>query len=114
MDVLINESLKPTKEFITNFFQIESGYINTKHPDFLDCTTQTIMKQSGSSEKHQGFFEGLPKREQNEILLIEKMLVNYHNVVKKNVCDYIPKIIITLLVKRTTEECETVLIKNLY
>jgi dynamin 1-like protein len=42
------------------------------------------------------------------------MLVNYHNVVKKNICDYIPKIVITLLVKKTTEDCETVLIKNLY
>ena len=44
MDNLIKESLNPTKEFIKNFFLVESGYINTKHPDFLDCTTQTIMK----------------------------------------------------------------------
>lgn len=42
------------------------------------------------------------------------MLVNYHNVVKKNICDYIPKIIITLLVKKSIEDCETVLIKSLY
>ena len=42
------------------------------------------------------------------------MLINYHNVVKKNVCDYIPKIVITLLVKKSTDDCETVLIKTLY
>jgi dynamin 1-like protein len=42
------------------------------------------------------------------------MLINYHSVVKKNICDYIPKIVITLLVKKATEECETVLIRSLY
>jgi hypothetical protein len=59
------------------------------------------MRTNNPSEKYPVFFEGLPKREQNEILLIEKMLVNYHSVVKKNVCDYIPKIVITLLVKKS-------------
>ena len=102
MDGLVKECLYPTKEFIKDFFLIESGYINTKHPDFLDCTTQAIMKTNGHSEKFPSFFEGLPKREQNEILLIEKMLINYHSVVKKNICDYIPKIVITLLVKKAT------------
>lgn len=42
------------------------------------------------------------------------MLINYHNVVKKNICDYIPKIIITLLVRKTIDDCEGVLIRSLY
>lgn len=72
------------------------------------------MRTNNSSEKYPSFFDNLPKREQNEILLIEKMLINYHNVVKKNICDYIPKIIITLLVKKSIQDCETVLIRTLY
>lgn len=40
----------------------------------------------------------IPKREKNEIELIKKMLYNYFEVVKKNISDYIPKIILTLLV----------------
>lgn len=42
--------------------------------------------------------KGIPKRERNEIKLIKSMLFNYFEVVKKNMCDYIPKIILTLLV----------------
>lgn len=61
--------------FIWNFFEVETGYINTKHPDFLDSTNQTIMKDRMSTDsKHDSFLYNLPKWEQNEILLIEKML----------------------------------------
>lgn len=61
MSRVVKESLLPTKDFIRNFFLIETGYINTKHPDFLDCTTQTIMRTNNSSEKYPSFFENLPK-----------------------------------------------------
>lgn len=56
----------------------------------------------------------IPKREKNEINLIKNMLYNYFEVVKKNMCDYIPKIILTLLVQKTLSECSTVLIEQLY
>lgn len=42
------------------------------------------------------------------------MLFNYFEVVKKNVCDYIPKIIITLLFLKTFQMCQNVLIEELY
>ena len=56
----------------------------------------------------------IPKREKNEIELIKKMLYNYFEVVKKNISDYIPKIILTLLVQKTIKDCETELIEKLY
>lgn len=59
-------------------------------------------------------FNSLTKRERNEIELILDMLINYFDVVKKNVCDYVPKIIITLLVKKTIQQCDRVLISKLY
>jgi len=54
------------------------------------------------------------KRRWNEIELIKKMLYDYFEVVKKNICDYIPKIILTLLVSKTLKLCERVLIEKLY
>ena len=42
------------------------------------------------------------------------MLFNYFEVVKKNICDYIPKIILTLLVNESISNCEKVLIQKLY
>ncbi len=42
------------------------------------------------------------------------MLFNYFEVVKKNICDYIPKIILTMLVTKTIETCERELIERLY
>ena len=46
--------------------------------------------------------------------MIKKMLYDYFEVVKKNICDYIPKIILTLLVSKTLKLCERVLIEKLY
>lgn len=110
---LIQKRLEPTKHFIVSFFEIESGHINTKHPDFLDSATQAIL-HSEEQEEESEFIKSIPKREQNEINLIKNMLFNYFEVVKKNVCDYIPKIILTLLVQKTLNECTTVLIERLY
>lgn len=31
----INRSLKPTDQMIKNLIEIELGYINTNHPDFI-------------------------------------------------------------------------------
>ncbi len=39
VDSLIKRRLDPTKDFIEKFFEIESGFINTKHPDFLNSAT---------------------------------------------------------------------------
>ena len=42
----------------------------------------------------------LSRREQNEIKLIKKMIVSYFDVVKKTICDLVPKTIITMLVRK--------------
>ena len=72
------------------------------------------MENITESETAEFDFDALTKRERNEIELILDMLINYYDVVKKNVCDYIPKIIITLLVKKTISQCDRVLISKLY
>ncbi len=111
---LIKERLIPTKEFIHQFFEIETGYINTRHPDFLDSATRSIIKNNREEETDSEFQKKIGKRKFNEIELIKKMLFDYFEVVKKNVCDYIPKIILTLLVTKTLKMSERVLIERLY
>ena len=112
IEKLIQGKLEPTKEFISNFFEVESGFINTKHPDFLHNATESITQPRPREEKPKE--SSLPKREQNEIDLIKKMLHHYFEVVKKNVCDYVPKIVLTLLVAKTIKTCEHELILSLY
>ena len=48
---LINERLSPKKVFIQQFFEVETGYINTRHPDFLDAATKSIIKNNNDSER---------------------------------------------------------------
>lgn len=115
VDNLIGSRLIPAKEFINQFFEIEAGFINSKHPDFVSSATNSIKESvKGENEKHSESMRSISKRERNEIELIKQMLFNYFEVVKKNICDYIPKIIFTLLVGKTIEMCETEIIRSLY
>lgn len=115
IDKLITSRLLPTKEFISHFFEIEAGFINSKHPDFISSATNSINDSITKDEKKNSeALKAISRRERNEIDLIKQMLFNYFEVVKKNICDYIPKIIFTLLVGKTIEMCETEIISSLY
>ncbi|CAD8212258.1 unnamed protein product [Paramecium pentaurelia] len=54
------------------------------------------------------------KREQTEMDMIKDLIVSYFNLVKKNICDSIPKTIITFLVNQSRNLCERELIGVLY
>jgi hypothetical protein len=124
IDQLIISRLSPTKVFISEFFEIEAGFINTKHPDFINSATDSIVSSTKKEEKKvpgnivaddsQKSMKNIPKRERNEIDLIKQMIFNYFEVVKKNICDYIPKIVLTLLVKQTIDLCEREIVAVLY
>jgi len=115
IDRLVQERLTPTKEFINQFFDIEAGFINSKHPDFVSAATTSINESIRKEDRRQSeALKQISKRERNEIDLIKQMLLNYFDVVKKNVCDYIPKIIFTLLVGKTIDICEREIISALY
>ena len=126
IDQLILARLAPTKGFVSQFFEIETGFINTKHPDFINSATESIISSTrkedkrvngqtpGQPEALPAPIKNIPKRERNEIDLIKQMIFNYFEVVKKNICDYIPKIILTLLVRQTIETCEREIVGDLY
>ena len=81
----------------------------------MDSATNSIINSSHKDNENESeLLKKIPKRERNEIELIKQMLFNYFEVVKKNICDYIPKIILTLLVTKTVQNCEKELIATLY
>ena len=49
MEKLLTKSLSKTEEMIKNLIEIELGYINTNHPDFIDVIS--LVKQHPDSNK---------------------------------------------------------------
>lgn len=48
MQELLNKSLKKTEDMIRNIIEIQLGYINTNHPDFIDMIS--LVKTSSDSK----------------------------------------------------------------
>lgn len=51
MEKLLNKSLNKTEEMIRNLIEIELGYINTNHPDFIDVIS--LVKDHPENNKNQ-------------------------------------------------------------
>lgn len=51
MEKLLTKSLNKTEEMIKNLIEIELGYINTNHPDFIDVIS--LVKDHPDSNKNQ-------------------------------------------------------------
>ncbi|CAD8126124.1 unnamed protein product [Paramecium sonneborni] len=208
---LLNKCLRQTEEIISNLIDIELGYINTSHPDFVSGMDMVNKDEQRSSQQqvqlqkeksplqsenesnkffnfwpfknnkqtelydskldnlnkkrksninnekqqklqqieesqilqqqivinkivsvNQQYFVNDPKRqlpqvpntikitdrpskrEQTEMDMIKDLLISYFNLVKKNICDSVPKTIITFLVNQSRNFCERELIGLLY
>ena len=48
MEELLAKSLKKTEDMIKNIIEIELGYINTNHPDFIDVIS--LVKTSSDNK----------------------------------------------------------------
>lgn len=55
MEELLDECLKKTENMIKQLIEIEMGYINNNHPDFIDTLTkvQSNEKQGSQVEEEQ-------------------------------------------------------------
>jgi dynamin 1-like protein len=51
MEGLLLKSLSKTEEMIRNIIEIELGYINTNHPDFIDVIS--LVKNDGKKDKEE-------------------------------------------------------------
>lgn len=118
---ILGNCLMPSESMLTNIFRIEIGYINTRNPDFIRQREHLVMERNQNQftqkkevkpEDDGGFFSffGGSKEAKKESLLdsalpskdeigfIKGLISIYFNIVRKNLIDYVPKTVITLLV----------------
>ena len=119
MIATINQCLAPTNQMVKNIIQIELSFINSSHPDFLsDGTMKEEMQRHNEVDDVEVKLNcndlQFSEREIMEINIIRNLIVSYFNVVKKNICDVIPKTIVCFLVNKTKEISEYSMVEKLY
>ena len=118
---ILGSCMIPSESMLSNIFRIEIGYINTRNPEFIKLremlvaernSKQIHQKSKVKEEEEGGFFSffGSSKDEKKEnaydpclpsneeITFIKGLIGIYFNIVRKNLIDYVPKIVITMLV----------------
>lgn len=134
IEVVINlliECQTPVKDMITTMIGIEKGYINTNHPDFLkdkakwrekilkhhiDSTPQKIKSPDTNVKmEYPPNIIDNPIFNDNTLLeLLREMIYSYFSIVKKNIKDRVPKIIMHFMVNESKHRIQSELIKKLY
>lgn len=73
MEQVLDQCLTPTNQMILNLIEIESAYINTKHPDFLEASDviMNIFEQKKEvqdlGEERQEHFSVVEEREKKVV-----------------------------------------------
>lgn len=76
---LIRDHVEPTRDSIRNLVEMHCAYINTKHPDFVDCLQEKENENSddedeyyNQEEKQNVRYKGLSEESQKEVQKIGK------------------------------------------
>lgn len=108
---LVNQRLPETLKLIDTIIDIEKASINTNHPDFsIREVMKAYLVTQPKDSKHETFL--LNKNEQ-DALVIEKLIKEYFKLEKKKVEDSIPKCIMYNLVNFLKENIHTELLSKL-
>lgn len=136
-DILLNNFknyMSDLKKFISDLIDIETSYIDTEHPDFLNKEKihKLLEKLSGKDEAtvikevNKEVSKEIKKdivkkvepvkydKEKIECEIVEQLLNSYMSIVKKNVYSNVTKSIMCFLVNKSKNEIQSILIKNLY
>ena len=118
MTEIITECLEPTNQMVKNLIEIELSFINSSHPDFLSDGDlkqyQDDDENINNSSNNKNNYLNFTDREFMEINIIRNLIVSYFNVVKKNICDLVPKAIMCFLVNKSKDISEQKMIEILY
>ena len=135
VDKVLEDSLKPTQDFIIDLIDIELAYINTHHSDCISVrkalddaeteadnklqTRETVLDKTKVLEfvsrddyRNENFEE--ERNELVQIYTIKHLLQSYFDIIKKTIGDYVPKAIMSFLVVKSKEKIQTELISQLY
>ncbi|KAI8870093.1 hypothetical protein GQ42DRAFT_162993 [Ramicandelaber brevisporus] len=166
----LKKCMNPTEKLVRDLISMESNYLNTAHPDFIDGhkafsiasdklfgsritqpqpgarpgqAAQTIasvpnLSRNPEENQPQGFFGSffsnrgrrpavmepppavlkasgnLSEREQLEIEVTKLLITSYFNIVKRTICDVVPKAIILNLVTQVKVAIQQELLSEIY
>lgn len=137
VDEMLLRFSKPAQHMIENILKIETTYINIEHPDFIGGTRalgETEVEEPRpteqqeffldkervmnfiieSSDKKEPLIEDNKSDERRHLIIIKKLIESYYNIVKKNIEDAVPKIILGFLVNKANLKIQTELVSNVY
>lgn len=120
---LLMECHGPARDMISSLIEIEQGYINTKHPDFVEIKSMVRDRMTKSEKSY-----STPKTTDttslsskdivyNDMFMVDilrDMILSYFAVVKKNIKDRVPKTIMHFMVNASKVRLHSELIGNLY
>ncbi len=80
MEDLLSKSLAKTEEMIRNLIEIELGFVNTHHPDFIDVISLVKNKNeaNGMSSDHMDMSFETEHRQSEESEEVKKSLFSFH------------------------------------
>jgi dynamin 1-like protein len=140
---ILSKLQRNTETLVKNFIRIEAGYINVEHSDFKhDNIVLNKLKLSLAIPKNTTDFEAYKQgvlaelavsrsRENEEfmgilfandredvedlnVVLLKRLISDYFLLVVKALCDYVPKAIISFIVKKVEETLPTELVNEIY
>lgn len=135
MDNLLQSLRAPTRRMVENVFHMELAYINTAHPDFIGKKVVGIPQGPAEGKEQSeplqarpsssSFQSPSPMREvppsvlvanNNDSFteLIQKLIVSYFEIVRKNIKDLIPKSCMHFMVCDAKAKSYNTLVSQLY
>lgn len=133
---LLQEYMKPTIDSIMCQIEMEKAYINTNHPNFIKLDLNADKEQEGEhntplllhnktnrpelldfiysemkiTQKHQYEYN----KEKSQIKMLKQCIVSYFNIVKQNLEDRIPKVIMYEMIYKIQKNLHSTLLNELY
>lgn len=140
VDEMLARFAKPAFHMIENLFKVEMTYINIEHPDFIEGSkvitesqsealkqvdeTPFIIDKDNHSFHNPMMFESSKRtpektnetkeNEVRDLIVIKKLIESYYKIVKKNIEDAVPKVIMSFLVNKAKLKIQTELVSNVY
>ncbi|PHU08472.1 Dynamin-related protein 3A [Capsicum chinense] len=116
----LRDGVKPVERMITNLINMEMDYINSSHPNFIGGTkaadmAQRELKAMQLKNPPSVLRPGEAETEyQVEIIVTKILITSYYDIVRRNIQDLVPKVIMHYLVNHAKRNLLGTFIEKLY